>query len=254
MALEENGLSPESLRGDCTEVESYLYRLHEAAAQAGFMKQTPNALETEYLLEQWFYVLAAMRVLGIPTGDSIECLKEYVFHWVIIGGIKNFKYVNYRKERGFSSVKEMENDKMSDKHWRYQLENKKRIRERWNREFRFWERVYFDYKAICVSVDWMKDNHPESYSMYASKLKELRRKIKEDCVMDEIREKQFSNKNGNQPFSNMKSEWELVCKDGAHFLKLYDTKSEEYKLLKKRVDVLTQHCKSFYEDVERTYD
>ena len=72
--------------------------------------------------------------------------------------------------------------------------------------------------------------------------------------MDEIREKQFSNKNGNQPFSNMKSEWELVCKDGAHFLKLYDTKSEEYKLLKKRVDVLTQHCQSFYEDVERTYD
>ena len=253
-ALEDAGISTETMRGQCADVEACLERLHTVAAQTGFMKQNPNALETEYLLEQWFYVLAGMRVLGIPTGDSTERLKEYVFHWEIIGGVNNFKYANYRKERGFSSVEEMAKDKLSDKHWEHQQENYKLIRERWKKDFRFWERVYFDYMAICVSVDWMKVNHPESYSLYALMLRELRQKIKEDQVNDEIREKLFSKKGGNQPFSNMKSEWKLACSNAEYFLKLHKTGTEEYKALEKQVKVLKQRYEQFFDDVERAND
>lgn len=224
-------------------VSAYLEQFHAAVAEASFMRQNPNALETKFMLEQWFHMLAVLQLLGFEVGDSVERLKEYVFHWIVIGGINNFKYEFYKKKTGLSSLEEKKN--------RPEYEDFRRI-------FPFWEEIYSDYKALCLSVEWFRENRPEQSPVYEAMLAELRKSLKEAAMKDEeagkeeeTEAKDKSRKSETWPFKNMKSDWESECEYAESALREKDnTDPAGYEKNVNDMKAMRNHFEWFYKSLE----
>ncbi|MBQ7796176.1 MAG: hypothetical protein IJ374_06420 [Lachnospiraceae bacterium] len=230
------------LMGECNAIAEYLEQFHQAIFDADFMRQSPNASETKFVLEQWMFALAILELLSIRTERSAAYLKEYVFHWIAVGGMHNFSYRYYKNRTGFTEVGSRRYDRMES-------EDSEAI-------FAFWNGIYFDYQAIVSAIRWFQENRPEQSVRYEEMLRSLQRKIMEAAEQDPVDkdiEEKLEVRNG--PFDYMEYDWRMA---GKNLITMYGKqgtrKTETDRADKERVEEFRKRYRWFYQHVGEAYE